>query len=98
MTREDLINKIASSQSKTAFAPFPKLRTVVGVGIPALGGQALGGLIQEGLGNDDTSTIEGKNNRTNNQLKARGVGALAGILAGLFLMRSGRMKSWKMYR
>ena len=73
---------------------------VLNYAIPMLALQAAGSKAQSAFGKDqDLETPEGRLDDQKEDMKWRGVGALAGIAAGMVLNRgSGKVKSFQLYR
>lgn len=79
-------------------ADLEKRAGTLNFALPMLGGQAVGSRISRAFGEmEDLTTEEGRRKAKQEDLKGRGVGALAGLLAGLYLNRSGGVKSFRLH-
>lgn len=91
MNKKDLIAELEKRSGHKSAGIFS-------MAIPALLGQTAGSRISQAFGDpDDLSTEQGRRDATSKDLKGRGAGLLAGILAGMYLNRTGKVKSFRLH-
>lgn len=86
MRQDELIKKLGERCKEAG---------LITLALPTLAGLGIGSSIENGFGEHDYTTEAGSRRAVKSNNKAKAIGALAGLLAGVYLNRGGqRMRSF----